>query len=88
MSREITIIDLRNGDVFIKFGDNYAHVYSKEDVKQITDGIKSFINGESTSQWDNNEIEDWERCYESETTDLLTIEELTDELQYWNNNNL
>lgn len=80
MERDITIIDMRNGDVFIKFGEEYAHIYFKGYKDQIKEDICAYEKGEDTSLWDNNEIEHWEECYESDTTDELTIEELMAEL--------
>lgn len=85
MKKEITIIDLRNGDVFIKFGEDYAHTYWKGDANQIMDDINGFIDEPDTESWDNNEIENWASCYESDTTDLLTLEELRSELDTFNN---
>ncbi len=81
MKKEIKVIDMRNGDVFISFGEEYAHIYFKEECKdQIKEDIYAYKNGADTSLWDNNEIEHWKECYESDTTDELTIEELMEEL--------
>lgn len=84
MERNIEILDLRNGDVFIKFGANYAHIYAKCDKQEILDSLKEFEDWEEAPEhWDNNEIEHWEECYESDTTDLLTVDDLKEELENW-----
>lgn len=82
--KKIEILDLRNGDVFIKFGAYYAHIYAKCDKQEILDALKEFEDWEeATEHWDGNEIEHWQECYDSDTTDLLTVEELKEELENW-----
>lgn len=82
--KKIEILDLKNGDAFIKFGADYAHIYAKCDNQEILDALKEFEDWEEAPEhWDGNEIEHWQECYESDTTDLLTVEELKEELENW-----
>ena len=79
----VTIIDLRNGDVIINYGGEYAHTYSKTEKVQILEDLVTYANEQTCESWDNNEIEQWENLYQSETTDILKIEELIEELKNW-----
>lgn len=77
----VTIIDLRNGDIVINFGGEYAHTYSKTDKVQILEDLVTYADEQTCESWDNNEIEHWEDLYQNETTDELTIEQLKEELE-------
>lgn len=76
MKKNIEMLDLNNGDVFIKFGADYAHCYFKGNLEQITEDINSFESDSDTSSWDNNEIDYWNGIFDDETVHLTTLEEI------------
>jgi hypothetical protein len=82
--KKVTMLDLMNGDVMIKFGENYSHIFYKGDVEDIENCIKDFEDDEDTSSWDNNEIEKWEELYSLPVTYLTSLKAIKD----WNKKNL
>lgn len=79
------ILNLRNGYIFIKYGLYYAHMYSLHDKKQIIENIKEYRNDSiCVENWGNNDFELWMKCYDSDTTDSMTLYELMKELRCYN----
>lgn len=72
--KKILILDMNNGDVFLKFGDEYAHIYTKNnDVNSIVEDVNNYMNGESAELWDNNHIDYWKDAFEDSTTELMVL---------------
>lgn len=80
--KDITILDLNNGCIFIKFGDEYAHIYEKSNTTQILEDLKAWEAEHDCGSWDNNELENWEQCYnETEKLDCDEFVEQTKEFE-------
>ena len=77
--KDITILDLNNGSIFIKFGDEYAHIYEKSNTTQILEDLKAWESEHDCGSWDNNELENWEQCYNE--TEKLDYDEFVEELK-------
>lgn len=76
------ILNLRNGCIFIKYGLYYAHMYSLNNKKQIIEDIEAYRNdNDCVESWENNDFELWMRCYDSDTTDSMSLYELMKELE-------
>lgn len=73
---DIIIYDLENGDVFVNFGEVYAHIYSKEERPQIKKDISAYQDGADLSLWDNNEIDEWNPLYNTDWKHQLTLADL------------
>ena len=81
---DIDIVDMQNGEVFIRFTDEYAHSYYKGDKEQILADIEEFFEDESSVEaWDGNEIEYFSQAFTSDDTELLSVRELKAELENW-----
>ena len=81
---DIDIVDMQNGEVFIRFTDEYAHSYHKGDKEQILSDISEFAQDEEcVNSWDGNEIEYFSQAFTSDDTELLSVRELKEELENW-----
>ena len=89
MKREIEnldlyIVDMGNGEVFIKFSEEFAHCYYKGEKEQIITDIEEFAEDEeSVNSWDGNEIDYFSQCFRNDDIEVLTVRQLKAELENW-----
>lgn len=81
MMKDIKVLDLQNGTLFINFGGEYAHIYEKSSTRQIAEDFKAWEDEHDCSSWDNNEIEYWEQYYNDDTTQELNYYELMEQVE-------
>ena len=79
MAKEISGIDLSNGNLVIKYGDDYVHCYEGwlGCLSQILyDIVTYYAEDGDTSDWDGNEIELLDEFDNCKPKDLLDSDEL------------